>query len=596
MSFVRSTMLLCSTLLLTTFAFAQHTAQPVDDAARVVLHGNVHAYARPEARLGPTSRSLPMEKMVLVLAKRAGADAELDTVLAGQHDPQSSLYHHWLSPQQYAARFGISNAQLGRVRGWLESQGFRIDEITAGRSAIVFSGSVDQVENAFQTRMDDYIVGGVVHHANSVDPSIPAALANLVHGVLSLHDFHSKPMLTSVTQVSADATVPQYTTGSSHYLSPGDFQTIYNVKTLYSSSINGSGHTIAVVGRTDIKTSDISTFRSKFGLPASTPTVVHNGSTPGNLGGNEEVEADLDVEWSGSIAKNATIKFVVSKSTATTDGVDLSAQYIVNNNVAPVMTTSFGLCESLMGTAGNAFYNDLWKQAASEGITAFVSSGDSGAAGCDSGSSRKGSGQAVSGLASTPYNVAVGGTQFQDTSSPSTYWNSTNTSTYTSAKSYIPEKVWNESGTISGGSGLWASGGGKSSIYAKPSWQSVTGVTADGKRDVPDVSLTSASHDGYLIVKEGGLYAVGGTSAASPSFASIMGLIVQKTNARWGNANTKFYSLARTQYNSGGTAVFHDTKSGNNSVPGVTGYSATTGYDRSTGLGSVNVGTLVKSW
>jgi subtilase family serine protease len=192
--------------------------------------------------------------------------------------------------------------------------------------------------------------------------------------------------------------------------------------------------------------------------------------------------------------------------------------------------------------------------------------------------------------------VAVGGTQFQDTSSPSTYWNSTNTSTYSSAKSYIPEKVWNESGTVSGGSDLWASAGGKSSIYAKPSWQSATGVPSDGKRDVPDVSLTAASHDGYLIVKEGGLYAVGGTSAATPSFASIMGLIVQKTNARWGNANTKFYSLARAQYNSGGTAVFHDTKSGNNSVPGVTGFSATTGYDRATGLGSVNVGTLVKSW
>lgn len=529
--------------------------------------------------------------MVLLLARRAGTDAALDSLIDAQHDPHSSLYQHWLTPQEFGRRFGVSDRDLASVRSWLESHGFRVEEITASRGAIVFSGSVDQVENAFQTRMDDYLVAGVVHHANSVDPSIPAGLADLVQGVVSLHDFRSQPALASVTQIG-----PEYTTGSSHYLSPGDFQTIYNVKTLYSSSINGSGQSIAVVGRTDIKTSDISTFRSTFGLPASTPTIIHNGTAPGNLGGNEEVEADLDVEWAGAIAKSASIKFVVSKSTSTTDGVDLSAQYIVNKNLSPVMTTSFGLCETLMGTTENAFYNSLWKQAAAQGITSFVASGDSGAAGCQSGSSRKGSGLAVSGMTSTPYNISVGGTQFQDTSSPGTYWNSTNTSTYTSAKSYIPEKVWNESGNVSGGSGLWASGGGKSSLYAKPAWQSVTGVTADGKRDVPDVSLTSAGHDGYLIVKEGGLYAVGGTSAATPSFASIMALVVQHKGARQGNANTRFYALAKSQYSAGGTAVFHDIKSGNNSVPGVTGYSATTGYDRASGLGSVNVGNLVKSW
>lgn len=347
------------------------------------------------------------------------------------------------------------------------------------------------------------------------------------------------------------------------------------------------------MGRTDIRTSDVSGFRSFFGLPKKSPTIIHNGSDPGNLGGNEEVEADLDVEWSGSIAKNATVKFVVSKSTSTTDGVNLSAQYIVSHNLAPVMSTSFGQCEKNIGSAGNTFFNNLWKQAASQGITSFISSGDSGAAGCDASGASKGTGRGVNGLGSTPYNVAVGGTQFNDTSNPSAYWNSTNSSTGVSAKGYIPEKVWNESGHVSGGSGLDSTGGGASIVYSKPAFQSAKGVPADGKRDVPDVSFTAAGHDGYIVAFEGGLIAVGGTSAASPSWASTMALVVQKKKARQGNANTRFYALGKAQYNSGGTAIFHDIKSGSNTVPGVTGFSATTGYDQSTGLGSVNVDSLV---
>src|SRR5262249_48503922 len=237
---------------------------------------------------------------------------------------------------------------------------------------------------------------------------------------------------------------------------------------------------------------------------------------------NEDGEADLDVEWSGAVAKNATVKFVISKSTSTTDGVDLSAQYIVNNNLAAVMSTSFGQCESSMGSTENSFYNNLWSQAASQGITSFVSSGDSGASGCDGGSSTSGTGRAVSGLSSTPYNVAVGGTQFADTASPSTYWNSTNAAGDVSAKSYIPGVAWNGGGTASGGSALWSTGAGVSTVYAKPSWQVSPGVPADGKRDVPDVSFTAASHDGYLVETQGSLQAIGGTSASSPSWAGLM--------------------------------------------------------------------------
>ena len=285
----------------------------------------------------------------------------------------------------------------------------------------------------------------------------------------------------------------------------------------------------------------------------------------------------------------------------------MSAQYIVDNNVWPVMSTSFGSCESDMSTTENNFYNNLWLQAAAQGITSFVSSGDSGVAGCNPGTDPTGTAPSVNGLSSTPYNVAVGGTQFNE--GTDSYWNTSNTGTgYTSALSYIPEVAWNESGSATTYLSPWrhmyrplVHRWRRSTIYGKPSWQVSPGVPADGHRDVPDVSLSAASgHDGYVIQTTGsegaGLYVVGGTSASSPSFAGLMALIVQKTGQRQGNANIRFYQLGNAQYGSSGAAVFHDTTTGNNSVPGLEGYNCTTGYDLATGLGSVDAFALVNNW
>jgi subtilase family serine protease len=390
------------------------------------------------------------------------------------------------------------------------------------------------------------------------------------------------------------ALAPDFTSGGSYYLAPADFATIYDLAALYQQSITGSGQSVAIVARSNIKLADVRQFRTFFGLPANDPQILVNGTDPGIFSADEETEADLDVEWSGAVARNATIQFVVSKSTNSSDGVDLSAQYIVNHNIAPVMSTSFGLCEASLGSSGNSFLNSLWQQAAAEGITVFVSSGDSGAAGCDSASASTAShGRAVNGLCSTPYSVCVGGTEFSDASHPSLYWSASNApGTEASAISYMPETTWNESGP---GSGLWSSGGGASATYTKPAWQTGTGVPADGKRDVPDVALTAAGHDGYLIYQEGSLYVVGGTSAASPSFAGVMALVVQHAAARQGNANTALYSLASKQ-RAGGAAVFHDITSGNNSVPGQAGFTATVGYDQATGLGSIDGSVLVNHW
>ena len=575
------------------FAGVRHV---VDNNDVVVLSGNVHPMARPEFDAGASPLSMPMERMILALRMAPEKRAALDELLAQQQDPGSSNYHRWLTPEEFGERFGPSQEEIETVTDWLTSEGFVIEEVGKGRTWVNFSGVVGDVERTFHTQIHDYWVDGVLRHANAWAPAIPRALSNLVAGVVSLHSFPRKAFNTGLR--------PAYTGSSgTHAISPGDFGIIYNVNALYSAGYDGTGRTIGIVARTHPASSNWTTFRSTMGLSSTIATVIVNGTDPGDLGADEDGEADLDCEWSGGVAKGAAVKFVTSKSTSSTDGVDLSAQYIVNNNLTDVMSTSFGQCESSMGSSENTFYNNLWSQAASEGITSFVSSGDAGAAGCNGGGDAHGNGGlAVSGLCSTPYNVAVGGTEFYDPT-PATYWNSSNSAGEVSVKSYIPEIAWNESGSASWCppddtpcSNLWSSGGGKSSVYSKPPWQVCTGVPADGVRDVPDWSFTAASHDGYLVETQGALYLIGGTSASSPSSAGVMAIICQKTGSRQGLANTRIYQLANAQYASGGPVIFHDTTSGNNTVPGLTGYSCTTGYDLVTGVGSMDVNALANNW
>ena len=587
-----SVTILAAALFLCDFnSSAQRVPDAVDNQPAVTLAGNRPPLARAEYDAGPAAPDYRMSRMILTLLPTAEQQSALAELLDAQQDPSSPSYHQWLTPQQFEEQFGVSEPDANRVAEWLTSQGFSIDEIPAGRRSIVFSGTAAQVAAAFHTEIRTYNIHGELHHANATDPQIPQALASVVAGTVSLHDFRRAPMHANLHAA------PQYTSGGSHYLAPADFAAIYDVAPLYLNSINGAGQTIAIVGRTNIRVTDVQAFRSTFGLATNNPTVVVNGADPGIISTDEEAEADLDVEWSGAVAPQATVKFVVSASTSSTDGVDLSAQYIVSNNLAAVMSTSFGSCEAALGLAERTFYSNLWQQAAAQGITTLIAAGDSGAAGCYGGSSSSGAGGlGVNGLCSSSYSVCVGGTEFNEGGNTTLYWSATNnSSTFASALSYIPEVAWNESGLEAGGSGLWATGGGASLYYAKPSWQTGTGVPADGKRDVPDVSLSTAGHDGYLVDILGSFYIISGTSAASPSMAGLMALVDQKTSARQGNANAIFYPLA-TLASAGGAAVFHGTTGGNNSVPGLAGFIAGPHYNEATGLGSPDAFVLVNHW
>ena len=590
-------------------------SQRVDSMRMTRIGHTTHPLTRSGRDLGRAAADLPMERIQMQLSSSPEQEAELEQLLAGQHDAASPHFQEWLTPEQFGERFGPAQQDIDAVVGWLEGNGLHVNEIGRGRRTLEFSGTASQVERAFHTEMRQYEVAGVRHLANASDVAIPEALAPVIGGVVSLHDFRHQPMHQVLGQTPAPAT---NLNGGTRGLSPYDFAAIYNVTQLWNSNWDGTGQSVAIAGRTNLKLSDVATFRSTFGLPINNPQVILNGKDPGIVSSGEEMEADLDVEWSGGVAKGAAIQFVVSASTNASDGVDLSNQYIVNNNLAPVVSVSFGLCEAYMGS-GNAFYNSLWQQAAAQGISVFVSSGDSGSAGCDSPGTRTPAshGLGVNGLASTPYNVAVGGTQFADISNAATYWNPGNDAHLASAKGYIPETTWNESAYTAAnatGNNLYAGSGGVSSIYAIPAWQTGAGVptvdpgTANGHhRYLPDVSLTAAGHDGYLVFLEGGLYMVGGTSASSPAFAGLMAIVDQYTGGRNGNPNTRFYSLAAQV-----SAAYHDVTTGTIAVPCVagspgcstatgtvgkmSGYSAGAGYDLATGLGSVDAYTLAYNW
>ena len=599
-----------------------------DQSSLVALPGNLHPLANPTNDRGRVASDAPMQRMLLVLNRDPALEADLQQLIADQQDTSSPRYHAWLTPQEVGDRFGPSASERQTIASWLQSQGFAVNRVSQSGMVIEFSGTAGQVEAAFHTEIHHYFARGQLHYANASDPQIPAALAPVVAGVSTLHNFEKQPLLLSLGTASRIGNTstwrPNFTfnsaSGALHFLAPGDLARIYNLTPLFQAGIDGTGQSIAIVARSNVNLSDMQIFRLAFGLPFTTPQVILNGPDPGSLFNPDETEADVDVEWSGAMAPKATIKLVVSGSTNTTDGVDLSAEYIVENNLAPVMSTSFGRCEASLGAAERAFYTNLWQQAAAQGITAIVSSGDSGAAGCDNPFGGPAThGAAVSGLASTPYNIAVGGTQFNENGADSKYWSPINTADQSSVLGYIPENVWNES--CSNPSQcffvtLFASGGGASAFYPKPSWQAGPGVPNDGKRDIPDVSLAAAGgHDGFLFCQDGACitdssgqiitaFVVGGTSASAPAFAGIMALVNQKTESRQGQANFVLYPLAASQSATNcdassvpqASCILNDITQGTNNVPGQAGASAAPGYDLATGLGSVNAANLVSKW
>lgn len=670
---------------------ANRLTQRIDENSRVTLKGTVSPFANAANDRGPAPDSMTLDRIQVVLQRSAAQQAALNRLIQEQNTPGSSNYHKWLTPAQFGASFGPSDQDVATLESWLASKGFNIGKLNAGKQTLEVSGSVAQFRNAFHAQIDKYQVNGETHFANATNPDIPAALAPVFGGFASLNNFRPRPLNKvlghAIYNPRTGQATPQWNYATNnHVFAPADFAVQYDLPPAVAGS-DGTGETIAIVNESNINISLVNQFRSMFNLPPNPPNVIVDGNDPGVDGVNNpdglnyaSTEAYLDVEWAGAVAPKATIDLVIGADTALESGLVLAAEHAIYGDVAPILSLSFGLCEQQLGSS-NAFINDLWEQAAAEGITVIVSTGDSGSAGCDNENTEEYATQgiAVSGFASTPYNVAVGGTDFYYSdyasggASVANYWSAGSSQTpLVSLLKPIPEQPWNDSQyglnllnyytqysqtTIVGGSGgasSCATGTAEPNTgsftactagYAKPAWQTGTGVPADKVRDIPDVSLFAAagSNESYYPICAGDgdcqpasgsnliqITGVGGTSASAPAFAGIMALVDEKYGPQ-GQADTVLYPLA-AQF----PASFHDVTNGSNAMPcsysssatsnspncisvsnaititdsntgqsvlegalgtGTTAdYNATAGYDQATGLGTIDATQLINNW
>ncbi len=568
----------------------------INDSKTFRITGNTRPVLTLAQDHGQVSSSQPLSHIVIHFALSSQQQSDLDQLVRQEQVKGSAQFHKFLTPEEFGARFGLNSEDIPKITSWLANHGFSDIQVARSRTFVSFSGTAGLVQMAFHTAIHAYTYNGENHYANATDPLLPKALEGVVQSVRGLTDFRKRPL-------GIRRQHPHFTSSISgdHFLAPNDFATIYDIQPLYDAGFNGSGVKIAVVGQSDIQLSDLQAFRTAAGLPANDPTTIVTGTDPGiQSSSGDESESDLDLEWAGGIATNATIVFVTSSD------VDNSVTYAIDNNVAPVMSVTYGLCESQLGQADINTENSEYEQANAQGMTVVAAAGDSGAADCDSGYPAR-LGLAVDAPASLPYVTGVGGTTLNDGSG--TYWSSANNSYGGSALSYIPEVAWNDT---SAANGLEASGGGASMYNSKPSWQAGAGVPADGSRDVPDVAFAaSPNNDGFLTCSGGDcvngfrntdttLDVSGGTSAPTPSFAGIVALMVQAYGPQ-GNINAHLYALAASS-----TDAFHDITAGNNAVPcrtgtpncttGSMGFSTGPGYDQVTGLGSIDAYHLVNEW
>jgi subtilase family serine protease len=614
------------------------------------LKGSLHPLAQPQFDAGRVPANTKLTGISIVFNRSAAQQADLDALIAAQQNPASPLYHQWLTPDQFAARFGMAQDDIDKVQSWLQQQGFAIDSVARSKNLIRFSCTVGQVEQAFSTQMHYYKVNGEQHFAPSTALSVPAAIAPVVAAVRNLHDFRPRPMH---IRSSSSRARPAYTfyyssTQQAVLFAPGDIKVVYDFPTSSTGNI-GTGQSIAIMGQSAVILSDIQNFQAAAGLSSKEPTLVlvpGSGSST-TFANGDEGESDLDIEWSSAAAPGAEIVFVYTGSN-TTYGVFDSLQYAVDEKIAPIISLSYGSCEPLNTQQEINSEELFFSQAATQGQTVLAASGDQGSTAC-SGTTGLTTAQqeviAVNYPASSAFVTGVGGTEIPLTptsylTAGDGYWlsaTSTSQDTLTSAVQYIPETAWNDDAySVQNGGGLSASGGGTSIYVSRPSWQKGTiggaSIPSGSYRLVPDIALySSPNYPGYLFCTSdtsdwtpaspgyaaqqascnngfydnatGDLTVAGGTSFAAPIFAGMVAIINQAKGYTDGQGpiNPTLYSMAANAATY--SSAFHDITSGNNDCLGgstycstTTGFSAGQGYDEVTGLGSVKLSSLVTAW
>ena len=600
----------------------------IDNSVRVTI-----SVTPPTARLandvGVVPGSMSLSGISLVFCRSSGQEAQLQALISAQQNPASAMYHNWLTPEQFAGAFGMAQSDIAKVSAWLSQQGFSVDGVSHSKNRIYFSGTVSQVNQVFDTELHYYNVNGIKQYAPSRDITVPAALASVMETIANLSSFRPKPHVRFRKNFTSSQS-------GDHFLTPKDIDTIYDITKAYNAGYTGSGQSIAIVGQSEVYVSDIENFQNAAGLTVKDPTLVlvpNSGSAAVSSG--DEAESDLDLEYSGGIGTGATIYFVYVGNNTSYSVWD-SINYAVDTRIAPIISTSYGDCETDLGSSNYATLNAILEQAAAQGQTMMAAAGDNGSTDCFGYSNLTTSEQealAVDFPASSQYVTGMGGTEFPSAdvaASNTTYWASANGSdVISSALSYIPEQVWNDDSSLSSESSvteLSSGGGGISTLTARPSWQTgVTGIPSGSYRLVPDISFdASPNNAGYLFCSSDSsatgitgscsngfrdsndeyLTVAGGTSFDAPIFSGMVAIINQKLNSTGqGVINSTLYTVAADS--STYVSAFHDITSGGNecaagssycSNAGESEYFAGTGYDEASGLGSVDFYNLLTAW
>jgi subtilase family serine protease len=554
------------------------------------------------ADLGEASGGTRLDRMLLLLEPSAVQQRALDAELTNQLDSKSAEYHHWLTPAAFADLYANAAPDVASVVAWLQSEGFEVAPLPAGRGWIEFSGSVAQVEQAFQTRVHWTVTRNGTRLA-LVDPIVvPAALRPLIHGMVSLDAQVASPAVTTPQPVSVAAgELAQVNSAArAQAITPKLATQLLNLDALHSAGSTGAGEAIAIAARSNVQPQDVAAFRAAFGLPASPVQVRLNGADPGRT--SDEVEAVLSASWAGAAAPGAQVVLVAAGTTNATDGLDLSLAAIVDQPPARTVSVGFSSCEAGMSEAHQAFYAALYRQAAAEGLTVIAAAGDSGPSACHAPASDAAinTGYGVNAVASTPWNTAVGAAAFREAGAAGlTGWS-----------------------PINSADPAYAGGGGRSMLYPAPAWQPlpvrtgpVPAVTSEYTRLLPDVALPTAADQGAnrglafcLSTSEAAsgsatnctLMRSGGSAAAAALFAGIAAVVAEKYGPQ-GNIAPHLYELSRQagvfeDVEQGSARLFCASDSPGCDASGQIGFAAAAGYDMVTGLGSVNAQKLIGRW
>jgi subtilase family serine protease len=606
----------------------------ITDGDRAVLSESRTPRVGGAQDLGPVSPAMTVPGITLVFRRSPTQEAALQDLLAAQQNLASPQYHQWLTPETFAARFGVADQDIATAESWLISQGFHIEEVARSRDRISFSGSAAQVQTAFGAELHRYRTKGELHFGPVSDLTLPTGLASVTAAVLHLSDFRPKPSSKVMTGAQPDFTS---SATQAHYLTPKDISTMYDLNPFYTRYGYGGGQALAVVGQSFVNTSSsssVETFQSNLTQADPASAVLVPGSGVQAISPGDEGESEIDLEYSSGIAQNANIFLVYVGANQNYSVFDALA-FAITERIAPVVSISYSICEPLLSQSELDQYSALFEEASAQGQTLVAASGDSGSTACAPDVSASGVTLAepqelsVSFPASSPNVTAVGGTQmaagtFAAGNSP--YWASAgSTDNVSSLLSYVPEVVWNEDSATNGIAG----GGGGSSIYfPRPTWQSTyPGMPTGSYRLLPDIALqASMASPGFLVCSSdpallgpqgqtsscvSGILGnndkytlAGGTSFAAPIFAGFIALLNAAENSTGqGNINPVLYSLAASP--SSYAAAFHDITSGTNAcaagdgscaAAGESAYAATVGYDEATGLGSVDFNVLASAW